>query len=119
MRHAKGLTLVTLSLLCCCLAQSSGTVGPICADDGPRHLRPKTINSIRIGMTRARVEAILGEPDYSPVDGQYYFSTPGDCEMVPGVAAGCGYIIDYRDFSKDPVRDTGRVTGCSWGGIGE
>jgi hypothetical protein len=39
--------------------------------------------------------------------------------MVPGVVAGCGYVIDYRDFSKDPARDTGRVTGCSWGGIGE
>ena len=70
-------------------------------------------------MTRAQVERVLGREKYSPIDGQDYFSTEGDCEVEPGVMASCGYVIEYRDYADDLVRDTGRVMSCDWGGIGE
>jgi hypothetical protein len=100
-------------------ASSSPKVGSVCESDGPLSLRPKSYDSIRIGMTRAKVEGILGSPDYSPIDGQDYSSTDGECEVAPGRTAGCGYIIEYRDYSKTPLKDTGRVVECSWGAIGE
>lgn len=119
MRRATVFCLVAVSALCECVAQASDMPGATCESIGPRNLQPKTFSSIGIGMTRAEVELILGTPDYSPVDGQYYFATPGQCEVAPGRTAGCGYVIDYRDYSKEPPRNSGRVTSCWWGGIGE
>jgi hypothetical protein len=46
---------------------------------------------ISIGTPRARVEELLGDPDYSPVDGQVYYSSNDGGASAPGL------IIDYRD----------------------
>lgn len=94
-------------------------LGALCDLGKPESLKPKTFSSIRIGMTRAQVERILGKEKYSPIDGQDYFGTAGECEVEPGIMAACGYVIEYRDYSVDPARDTGRVMSCRWGGIGE
>lgn len=90
-----------------------------CESNGPSKLRPPSYDAIRIGMTRERVQRILGSPDYSPVEGLDYYSTGGDCEIEPGRSTSCGFVISYRDDSKDPPRDTGRIVECSWGAIGE
>jgi hypothetical protein len=118
MRGTNGLLLVALLVIAGC-ATPAAELGALCELEGPESLKPKTFGSIRIGMTRAQVERVLGREKYSPIDGQDYFSTAGDCEVEPGVMASCGYVIEYRDYSKEPVRDTGRVMSCSWGGIGE
>ena len=50
------------------------------------------------GMQRKEVVRLLGEPDYSPIDGQYYYSTDRSNysqEQKREVAAGL--VIDYRD----------------------
>lgn len=68
------------------------------------------------GMDRGEVERLLGEPDYSPTEGQFYYSsdrraTAGDREDVP-----VGVVVDYRD-------ESGAITGtlqAFWiGPIGE
>ena len=35
---------------------------------------PAKVKRIHIGMPKAELEALLGEADYSPTDGQYYFT---------------------------------------------
>lgn len=110
---------VTLLAVICAGASCSSRVASTCETDSPSALMPKSFDSIRIGMTKAEAEAILGPPDYSPIDGQYYFSTGGDCEVAPDRMASCGFIIEYRDHSKSPGEDTGRIVECRWGGIGE
>lgn len=48
---------------------------------------------LRLGMTRAEVEKLLGPPDYSPIDGQYYYHT-SDRQTAEGVPIGL--VVDYR-----------------------
>ena len=111
--------LVSFSQLGGCMASSIVSPATPCESDGPLQLRPATFESIHVGMTRSQVKSILGRPDYSPGEGQDYYFTGGECEIVPGRTAGCGYVIEYRDYSKTPLMDTGRVMSCCWGGIGE
>jgi outer membrane protein assembly factor BamE (lipoprotein component of BamABCDE complex) len=58
------------------------------------------------GMRRSEVERLLGDPDYSPIDGQYYYSSSGSVdsdEQGRGVTAGL--VVDYRDEHGE-VTDT-------------
>lgn len=58
------------------------------------------------GQERARVEALLGPPEYEPTPGQYYYSsTQTDCSLV----------IDYR--KADTLTNT--VQNTELGAIGE
>lgn len=57
---------------------------------------------LEVGMTREEVEALLGNPDYSPTDGKYYYassekiySTNQERELPIGL------IIDYRSSNGD------------------
>jgi hypothetical protein len=56
-----------------------------------RSLRVLT-KRLKVGMPRAKVEEVLGEPDYSPVEGQYYYSS--DRENSKGVILGL--VVEYR-----------------------
>ena len=53
------------------------------------------------GMPRPEVERLLGEPDYSPTDGQYYYGSdrtaPQGEDGTPG--STIGLVVDYRDGS--------------------
>ena len=44
-------------------------------------------HSLRTGMSRAEVEALLGSPDYSPTDGQYNYSSSRENHIL---------VVDYR-----------------------
>ena len=60
------------------------------------------------GMDRAEVERLLGESDYSPTDGQFYYSSDrreaaGGRDDVP-----VGVVVDYREESG-AVTDTLQV----------
>ena len=50
---------------------------------------------LKIGMPRSKVEELLGEPDYSPVDGQYYYSS--NRNNSKGVVIGLA--VEYRKTS--------------------
>lgn len=62
------------------------------------------------GTPRSRVEALLGEPDYSPVDGQVYYSSQDN-----GASAD-SLVIDYRDANGTV---TSSVQDRQFGPIGE
>lgn len=52
-------------------------------------------------MLRSEVENLLGEPDYSPVEGQYYYAS--DREVYPQngtanqVKVPVSLVVDYRN----------------------
>lgn len=53
------------------------------------------------GMKRSKVENLLGEPDYSPINGQYYYSSDRE-EYPEGSTADqnkvpVGLVVDYRN----------------------
>jgi outer membrane protein assembly factor BamE (lipoprotein component of BamABCDE complex) len=48
---------------------------------------------LQTGMDRQEVERILGEPDYSPTDGLYYYSA-NEPNRGPSTK---GLIVEYRD----------------------
>jgi hypothetical protein len=50
------------------------------------------VKRLKVGMPPSKVEEILGEPDYSPVDGQYYYSS--NRENSKGVTIGL--VVEYR-----------------------
>jgi len=114
---ARILSAVVLTLLAAC-AVPPGATPVLCTSRGNEALKPSTFASIHLGMTRAQVERILGKEKYSPIDGQDYYSTEGECEVEPGIMGSCVFVIEYRDVATSS-RDTGRVTGCFWGGVGE
>lgn len=90
---------------------------------------PRILALVLEDMSNASVVAALGEPDYSPTDGQYYFSTEGSCLADgPGTAAAiCGFVLEFRDYElivdKSPYlpeeKSDWQLQSCSWGGIGE
>ena len=71
------------------------------------------------GMSRTEVERLLGEPDYSPTDGQYYYSSdrkedaPNTTDRPP---ATLGMVVDYRDASG---RVTDQLQSFTLGPVGE
>ncbi len=56
---------------------------------------------LRKGMERSEVEELLGEPDYSPVEGQYYYSSDRRETVNRGKeqvrVSVVGMVVDYRD----------------------
>lgn len=99
------------------LGGGSGTANaaqPFCEIHGPADRAPATIHRLQAGMSRAEVEKILGEHDYSPARGQFYFATGGGCELEPGRIAPCGYVLDFSGAAP-----TSTLVSCWWGAVGE
>lgn len=81
-----------------------------CRIEGPADSVPDAVGELRLGMSKAEVERHLGPADYSPVEGQYYFSTGGDCPLDDeGREASCGVVAEFRPD----------LASCWWGAIGE
>ena len=53
------------------------------------------------GMPRREVERLLGESDYSPTDGQYYYGSDRISSSGEGGTprSSVGLVVDYRDAS--------------------
>lgn len=49
------------------------------------------------GMKRAEVESLVGEPDYSPIEGQYYYSSDRKEDSAGQVEVPLGLVLDYRN----------------------
>jgi hypothetical protein len=93
-------------------------------DASDKYKKDKTYASLKIvydklskGMPRKEVDSLLGDPDYSPIDGQYYYSSDKriydedqDREVPVGV------VVDYRN-DKDEVTEI--LQEFSLGPIGE
>lgn len=48
------------------------------------------------GMDRAEVDRLLGEPDYSPIAGQYYYSSDRRVSADGRDNVPVGVVVDYR-----------------------
>ena len=71
------------------------------------------------GMSRSEVESLLGEADYSPIEGQYYYSS----DRREAVGSGkelryitVGLVVEYRDEQGEL---TGQLQSFWLGRIGE
>ncbi|MCW5202352.1 MAG: hypothetical protein QTN59_12730 [Candidatus Electrothrix communis] len=74
---------------------------------------------LRKGMAQTEVEELLGEADYSPLAGQYYYSSDRQQTVLHGkkeMQIPVGLIIDYQD---EQGRVTKRVQTFQLGQIGE
>jgi hypothetical protein len=111
-----------LTLLALCFAGCHANTKPVgCSIEGPAHLIPEKVRRIQLGMSKAALEHLLGEADYSPSEGQFYFSTGGDCPLEDtDRLAACGIVAEFRDYrnGSDAVL-TESLQSCRWGGIGE
>lgn len=56
------------------------------------------------GMQRNEVERLLGEADYSPTNGQYYYSS-NKSASIEGRSVPVGLVLQYRD-TNDMVTTT-------------
>lgn len=91
-----------------------------CRIEGPAHLAPENIRRVHLGMSKDELEHVLGPADYSPTEGQYYFSTGGDCPLADtDRVAPCGVVAEFRDYSGSEAVLTESLQSCWWGAIGE
>jgi len=71
------------------------------------------------GMMRSKVEELLGEADYSPIKGQYYYSSDRSEVVGSGkerMNVPVGLVVDYRDEQGNL---TGQLQSFWLGRIGE
>jgi len=58
----------------------------------------KIYKNLSSGMYRKEVVRLLGEPDYSPINGQYYYSSNGsEYSEEQKREISVGLVVDYRD----------------------
>ena len=73
---------------------------------------------LRLDMARAKIERLLGRPDYSPIAGQYYYAS-SDRKTAEGTPVGL--IVEYRRMNVRAGEEimTGRLESMFLGPIGE
>ncbi len=73
---------------------------------------------LKLGMPRAEVERMLGDPDYSPIEGQFYYASK---DRKTGKGTPVGLIVEYRRTNPKTgeVVETGRLESLYLGPIGE
>jgi len=78
----------------------------------------RLVGHLRLGMARAEVERLLGKPDYSPIEGQYYYAA-ADRRTPEGTPVGL--IVEYRRMNVRAGREilSGRLESFTPGPIGE
>ena len=97
--------------------------GPIagCLVRGEKDNAPASLDQIQLRMSLAALKVVLGEPDYSPVEGQYVFYTGPGCKPDrTDPTSHCGFIAEFRRPSvSGGLEVTDALQSCSWGVIGE
>ncbi len=76
------------------------------------------LSHVRLGMTRDEVEKLLGRPDYSPIEGQYYYGL-SDRNTEEGTPVGL--IVEYRrvNYRTGESIASGKLESLTLGPIGE
>jgi hypothetical protein len=77
----------------------------------------RMLGNLRLGMPQAEVERLLGKPDYSPIEGQYYYSS----DRRTASDTPIGLIVEYRTTNPrtSEVTVTGKLESFFLGPIGE
>lgn len=76
------------------------------------------VGRLRLGLTQAEVERLLGKPDYSPIDGLYYYAA-ADRRTPEGTTVGL--IVEYRRLNVRSGEEivSGRLESFTLGPIAE
>lgn len=108
------------ALLAVLTACGTTTHQPLCDMQGPVELIPAQVKQVRPGMAQSELENVLGQADYSPTAGVFYFSTGGDCPLAETERlVSCGLVADFLDYSNGDAVLTTSLQSCWWGGIAE
>lgn len=86
-----------------------------CLIEGPLHLAPRKLNQLHLGLSKSSVDRIMGAPTQSPMAGQYYYPTGGQCPLGAPAAqltAQCGLVADFLVQDADD-----KLERCWWGAI--
>ena len=117
---AAWLCLITLSILSSC---QPAVPGPAEAGRAFRQQHDyenlqKLLGRLRLGMSKSEVELLLGQPDYSPIEGQYYYHTS---DRVTPEGTPIGLVVDYRRTNVRTGEEiqSGKLESLWLGPIGE
>lgn len=79
----------------------------------------RLISKLKLGMKRQEVEKLLGPPEYSPTEGQYYYGS----DRRDDKGATMTLVVDYRvtEYPGDDIRTrlTDRLQSFFFGPVGE
>ena len=74
------------------------------------------VKSLKDGVSQKEVESLLGEPDHSPIEGLYYYSSNKRIHLKEsGQEHTIGAVLDYRNSGQP----TNRLQHYNLGPIGE
>jgi outer membrane protein assembly factor BamE (lipoprotein component of BamABCDE complex) len=95
------LIFIAILLVCSCGYQSLGRVSTNYKAHKDYASLEMIYKHLGQGMKRTKVENLLGKPGYSPIDGQYYYSSDRE-EYPEGSATNqikvpVGLVVDYRN----------------------
>jgi hypothetical protein len=106
--------------LCACSRAMPRDPFPDCDSDVGKAFRPVALKGVHIGMPKSALIALLGEPEYSPIEGQYYFALDGgDCRSETGQTVGCTLVAEFRAPGGTERVVTDSLQSCFWGAVSE
>jgi len=112
--------LLVFLVLLSCQAERSGAaeLGRAFRQQHEYETLQKLAGYLRLGMSKAEVERLLGPPDYSPTEGQYYYHT---ADRVTPEGTPVGLIVDYRRTNVRTGEEifSGKLESLWLGPIGE
>jgi len=109
-----------LIVLSWCMHASGFALAAGCTIHGPSQLMPSDLKRVYLGMSKADLEAVLGQADYAPAVGVYYYSTGGDCPLDNDHrSSSCGVVADFSKPDSTEPELTDVLQSCSWGAVGE
>ena len=82
-----------------------------------RSLR-ELVKCLNLGMSEKQVTAILGQPDYSPTDGIYYYSSDREVEYEGGTTC-VGVIVEYHVSTGGKAAPIRTLEGWNFGPVYE
>jgi hypothetical protein len=112
--------IVSMVILPACQAKKDGTV--LASESFKKNHDYESLNllvgRLRLGFARAEVERLLGPPDYSPIDGLYYYAA-ADRRTPEGTTIGL--IVEYRRLNVRSGEEvvSGRLESFTLGPIAE
>jgi hypothetical protein len=120
LKNAFALALAVLLTLSSCAYRSESVSDLGAAFQKTRDFRTLTLllPHLRLGLPRAEAERILGKPDYSPIEGQFYYAS-SDRRTEEGVIVGL--ILEYRrtDAKSGALIESGKLESIYLGPIAE
>lgn len=114
-----GLSLVAMILLVACVSPTTPLEEASAHYKAHRDYESLSViyQHLENGMPKEKVMELLGQPDYSPIRGQYYYSsTKEEYSETHGYDVTHGLIIEFRDENRNVTDKLGSFT---LGPIGE